>query len=80
MPFRSVPFRVIMVTVYIRRPPSEESRILCNFRDYGPDEEDFEMFGLALKRLKEDKDELVDGVPWAYYPSDILYCVYTQYI
>jgi len=38
----------------------------------GPDEEDIEMFKLATKRLKEEKDELVDGVPWAYYPSDIL--------
>ena len=38
----------------------------------GPDEEDNEMFKLATKRLKEVKDELVDGVPWAYYPSDIL--------
>ena len=54
---------------------------VCNFRDYGLDEEDFEMFGLALKRLKEDKDELVDGVPWAYYPSDILLlCIYVLYM
>ena len=31
------------------------------------------MFKLALKRLKEEKDELVSDVPWAYYPSDILF-------
>ena len=31
------------------------------------------MFKLALKRLKEEKDDLVTDVPWADYPSDILF-------
>ena len=31
------------------------------------------MFKLALKRLKEEKDELVSDVSWADYPSDILF-------
>ena len=42
-----------------------------------------EMFKLALKKLKEENDELVSDVPWAYYPSDILFvmiicCVYEE--
>ena len=36
------------------------------------------MFKLAFQRLKEEKDDLVDGVPWTYYPSDILLVVITN--
>ena len=42
------------------------------FNGDGPDEEDVEMLKLAFKKLKEEKDEVVDGISWAYYPSDIL--------
>ena len=57
------------------RSAAEEDKILHQFsRAYGPDTEDVEMLKLALKRLKEEKDELVNDVPWAYYPSDILLC------
>ena len=57
--------------------------ILYQFR-HGLDKEDVEMFKLALKRLKEENDELVSDVPWAYYPSDILFvmimcCVYEEF-
>ena len=56
------------------RSAEEEDRILQQIRlGYGPDKEDVEMFKLALKRLKEEKDELVSDVSWAYYPSDILF-------
>ena len=41
------------------------------------------MFKLAQKRMNKEKDELVTDVPWAYYPSDILFvmimcCVYEE--
>ena len=42
------------------------------FNGDGPDREDVDMFKLALQKLKNEKDELVDGIHWAYYPSDIL--------
>ena len=55
------------------RSADAEDKILHQFRHgYGPDKEDVEMFKLAIKRLKEEKDDLVSDVPWAYYPSDIL--------
>ena len=55
------------------RSADAEDEILHQFRHgCGPDKEDVEMFKLALMRLKKGKDELVSGVPWAYYPSDIL--------
>ena len=55
------------------RSAMEEDKILNEFHHtYGPSKEDVEMFRLALKRLKEEKDELATDVPWAYYPSDIL--------
>ena len=55
------------------RSAAEEDKMLHQFsRDYSPDMEDVEMFKLALKRPKEEKDELVSDVPWAYYPSHIL--------
>ena len=58
------------------RSAEREDEILHQFHDnYGPDKEDVEMLKQALKRLKEQKNELVDGVPWAYYPSDILSCI-----
>ena len=57
------------------RSAAEEDKIPHQFsRDYGPDMEDIEMFKLALMGLKEEKDELVSDVSWAYYPSDILLC------
>ena len=53
----------------------EEDKLVNQFHHgYGPDKEEVEMFKLALKRLKGEKDDLVNDVPWAYYPSDIL-CV-----
>ena len=59
------------------RSSEEEEKLVHQFRTgYGPDKEEVEMFKLALKRLKREKDELVSDVPWAYYPSDIL-CVIT---
>ena len=51
---------------------TEEEEILHQFHhSYGPE--------------KEENDELVSDVPWAYYPSDILFvmimcCVYEEFI
>ena len=47
-------------------------REILIFNGDGPDEEDVKMFKRAFKKLKEEKDEVVDGISWAYYPSDIL--------
>ena len=59
------------------RSSEEEDKLLNQFRHgYGPDKEEVEMFKLALKRLKGEKDDLVSDVPWAYYPSDILCVLY----
>ena len=38
----------------------------------GLDIEDVKMLGIACKRLKESRDQLVKDVHWAYYPIDIL--------
>lgn len=59
------------------RSSEEEDKLVNQFRHgYGPDKEEVEMFKLALKRLKGEKDDLVSDVPWAYYPSDILCVLY----
>ena len=51
----------------------EENEILHQFsHGDGPDREDVKMLQLALMRLKQDGDELVQDVHWAHYPSDIL--------
>ena len=56
------------------RSAEEEPKILDQFyHGYGPEKEDVEMFKLALKRMKQEKGELVTDVPWAYYPADILF-------
>lgn len=55
------------------RSLEEDEKILYEFQHgYGPDTEDVDMFKLALSKLKGEKDELVNDVPWAFYPSDIL--------
>ena len=62
--------------IFAQRTDEEEKKILDQFYcDYGPDKEDVEMFKLAMKRLKEEKDELVSDVHWTDYPSDILFDV-----
>ena len=38
----------------------------------GVDKEDLKMLGIAFKRLKENRDDMVKDVHWAYYPTDIL--------
>ena len=59
--------------MFLERSDLEENRIMRGiFSGDGPDEEDLEMLKLAFKKLKEEKDEVVDGISWAYYPSDIL--------
>ena len=57
--------------IFKARLDEEEEEVLHQFW-YGLDKEDVEMFKLALKKMKQEKDELVSDVPWAYYPSDIL--------
>ena len=62
--------------MFKKRTAENEDKIMRQFCDSGPDTEDVEMLKQALKRLKEKKDELADGVRWAYYPSDILFTTY----
>ena len=51
----------------------EEKKIMNQFRNGdGLDKEDMKMLGIAFKRLKENRDDLVKDVHWAHYPSDIL--------
>ena len=51
----------------------EENNISQQFSDGdGLDQEDIKMLQLALVRLKENSDELVEDVHWAYYSSDVL--------
>ena len=57
--------------VFSKRSANDENKIMrqfCDDQSYGPDE-DAEMFKLAFQRLKEEKDDLVDDVPWAYILS-----------
>ena len=59
--------------MFLERSDLEENLIMRGiFSGDGPDEEDLEMLKLAFKKLKEEKNEVVDGISWAYYPSDIL--------
>ena len=59
--------------MFLERSDLEENCIMGGiFSGDGPDEEDVEMLKLGFKKLKEEKDEVVDGISWAYYPSDIL--------
>ena len=59
--------------MFLERSDIKENCIMRGiFSGDGPDEEDLEMLKLAFKKLKEEKDEVVDGISWAYYPSDIL--------
>ena len=43
----------------------------------GMDREDIKMLGIACKRLKESRDQLVKDVHWAYYPTNILVFINT---
>jgi len=58
-----------------RTSEEEEQNLRTYLEDCGPDQEEVKMFKLALKRMKEANNDLVSDVPWAFYPSDILYCV-----
>ena len=54
------------------RPSSSEQDILGGFVEAGLDKEDVQMFKLALSRLKGEGESLVEGLPWAHYPHNIL--------
>ena len=54
------------------RPSASEQSILEGFVEEGMDREDVQMFKLALARLKGEGDHLVEGLPWAHYPHNIL--------
>ena len=59
--------------LFPERSDEEESRILVKFCEgEGPDKEDVKMFGRAFLKLKRNRDQIVEDVHWAYYPSDIL--------
>ena len=55
-----------------RRPSVSDQNILESFIEEGLDKEDVQMFKLALARLKGEGDSLVEGLPWAHYPHNIL--------
>jgi len=63
-----------------RSTEEEELNLRTYLEEYGPDQEEVEMFKLALKKMKEAGDELVGDVPWSFYPSDILCCVLQYYL
>ena len=50
---------------------AENNREILHHGD-GPDQLDMKMFQLALMRLKQDGDKLVQDVHWTHYPSDNL--------
>ncbi len=54
------------------RPSTAEQGILEGFVEEGLDREDVKMFKLALARLKGEGNPLVEGLPWAHYPHNIL--------
>ena len=59
--------------IFRPRSTEEEEKIMQKCRNGdGVDIEDVKMLGLAYKRLKESRDQLVKDVHWAYYPTDIL--------
>ena len=57
---------------YKRRSSVCEVEVLDVFLEEGLDKEDVQMFKLAMARLKDREDPLVDDVPWAHYPYYIL--------
>ena len=57
---------------YKRRVSIVESAVLDSFLEVGLDSEDVQMFKLAMARLKEEGDTLVDDIPWSHYPHNIL--------
>lgn len=57
---------------YKRRTSMADDEICEEFAKNGPYKEDVQMFKMAYLRLREDGNEIVDGVMWAHYPDDIL--------
>ena len=57
---------------YPKRTLSAEKNLLELFLHSGLDKEDLLMIRLAFLRLRDDDSDIVNGIPWAYYPPDIL--------
>lgn len=55
-----------------RRSSVCDMEILDGFVEEGLDKEDVEMFKLAMARLRDLEEALVEDLPWAHYPSYIL--------
>jgi hypothetical protein len=55
-----------------KRPIKGEEEILSSFLEKGLDKEDVLMMKLAFVRLRGVRDEMVEGMHWAYYPHNIL--------
>lgn len=57
---------------YKRRVSVAETAVVDDFLEAGLDSEDIQMFKLAMARLKDAGDPVVEDIPWAHYPHNIL--------
>ena len=55
-----------------RRLVGVEDEILQRITQRGPDKEDVQMFKLALGKMRDEENEMAEGVSWAHYPHNIL--------
>lgn len=73
------PIRSPRKAMFKPRLPGEEEELVDSFHRTPPDKEDLVLLRLALGRLREEGEELVEGVNWAYHPHDILFSSIVQY-
>ena len=67
-----VPKPVSRRAQYKRRPIKSEEEVLTSFLEKGLDKEDVLMMKLAFIKLRGTRNEIVEGMHWAYYPHNIL--------
>ena len=62
---------------YSKRTATDDKRLLEQFLHSGLDKEEILMMRLAFLRLRDEEPDIISGVPWAYYPPDILLLLIT---